>query len=253
MGKTDTAPVYSEVSIVQWNLHIAIDMTGRFNLKAQADVLNKLNADVTTLNEVDKNCIRTGHSDMTKELGILTGSMFTQFCAARALPPEGLFGNAMLSRYSMKLVGSWLIPATRDESRGMMLARIDTPNPFLVALTHLSFRQTPEEDAIRVEAVEFIDKMISKNNPENLPVVLLGDFNAIPDSNPVKALEAAGWKLEKPLSTFPSTEPAISIDHLFIKDARIEVVERIPIDEKIASDHIPVVNKLKIYKSIDHN
>ena len=76
MGKTDTAPVYSEVSIVQLNLHIAIDMTGRFNLKAQADVLNKLNADVTTLNEVDKNCIRTGHSDMTGELGILTGSVY---------------------------------------------------------------------------------------------------------------------------------------------------------------------------------
>ena len=253
MGKTDTAPVYSEVSLVQWNLHIAIDMTGRYNLKAQADVLNKLNADVTTLNEVDKNCMRTGYSDMTKELGILTGSMFTQFCAARAMPPEGLYGNAMLSRYSMKLVGGWLIPATRDEARCFMLARIDSPNPFLVALTHLCFRQTPEEDQIRVEAVTFIDQMISRNNPENLPVVLVGDFNAKPDSDPVKALEAAGWKLEKPLPTFPSEKPVISIDHLFIKDARIEVVERIPIDEKIASDHIPVVNKLRIYKNIDHN
>ena len=248
----EAAPRYCEVSVIQWNLHIAIDMTGRYNLKAQADVLNKINADVTALNEVDKNCSRTGYVDMTKELGILTGSMFTQFCAARAMPPEGLYGNAMLSRYRMELVGSWLIPATRDETRGMMLMKIYAPNPFLVALTHLNFRQTPEEDQIRVEAVKFIDKMISKNNTENLPVILIGDFNAKPGTNPVKALEDAGWKLEKTLPTYPSRKPVSSIDHIFVKDARIEIVERIPVDEKIASDHIPVINKIKIYRNIEH-
>lgn len=78
---------FCNITLIQWNLHIGIDMTGRYNLKRQAEVLNELDADVIALNEVDRNCIRTGFSDMTKELGILTGMMFTQFCAARVLPP----------------------------------------------------------------------------------------------------------------------------------------------------------------------
>ena len=39
----DAAPRYCDVNVMQWNLHIAIDMTYRFNLKTQADVINKCN------------------------------------------------------------------------------------------------------------------------------------------------------------------------------------------------------------------
>ena len=124
-------------------------------------------------------------------------------------------------------------------------------NNFLVALTHLNFRNTPEENLLRVAAVKKIDELIKANNPEDLPVVLVGDFNCYPDSDPVKALQELGWKLEKPLPTYPSKAPVKEIDHVFVKDARIEVVERKGIDEKIASDHIPVVNKLRIYRNKD--
>ncbi|MBQ9336016.1 MAG: endonuclease/exonuclease/phosphatase family protein [Lentisphaeria bacterium] len=242
----ETGPESCRVSIVQWNLHIGIDMTFRWNLKAQADVLNRLNADVTVLNEVDKNCSRTGYTDMTKELATLTGTMFSQFSAARALPPEGLYGNAVLSRYPMSLVGAWLLPSPADERRNMTLMKIDAPVPFLLAFTHLPYRNTPEENLIRVEGVRTIHKLVEENNPGGLPAVLMGDFNCEPGSDPVKALEKSGWKLKKPLPTFPSKKPAVSIDHIFVRDSRVEVSERIPVDEKIASDHIPVINQLII-------
>lgn len=245
----ETAPESCELSIVQWNLHISIDMTMRWNLKQQADVLNRLNADVTVLNEVDKNCRRTGYTDMTGELATLTGTMFSQFSAARALPPEGLYGNAILSRYPMTLVGAWIIPSPADESRNMTLMKIEAPVPFLLAFTHLPYRNTPEENLIRVQAVRKIHDLVEANNPDQLPVVLMGDFNCEPVSDPVNALEENGWKLKKPLPTFPSKKPAVSIDHIFVRDARAEVTERIPVDEKIASDHIPVLNKLIIHKN----
>ena len=245
------APRYFNVKLVQWNLHIGLDMTWRFNLKRQADVLNKLDGDIVVLNEVDKNCPRTGYVDMTKELATLTGMCFSQFAGARINPPDGLYGNAILSRYRMEMVGSWLIPAAPDETRGMTLMKIHASNNFLVALTHLNFRNTPEENLLRVAAVKKIDELIKANNPEDLPVVLVGDFNCYPDSDPVKALQELGWKLEKPLPTYPSKAPVKEIDHVFVKDARIEVVERKGVDEKIASDHIPVVNKLRIYRNKD--
>ena len=245
----ETEPESCELSIVQWNLHIGIDMTFRWNLKQQADVLNRLNADVTVLNEVDKNCRRTGYTDMTKELATLTGTMFSQFSAARALPPEGLYGNAVLSRYPMDLVGAWIIPSPADESRNMTLVKIAAPVPFLLAFTHLPYRNTPEENLIRVEAVRKIHALIEANNPGGLPAVLMGDFNCEPASDPVKALEKNGWKMKKPLPTFPSKKPAVSIDHIFVRDARVQVTERLPVDEKIASDHIPVVNRLIIHRN----
>ena len=242
-----------DLSVVQWNLHIGIDMTFRWNLKTQADVLNRINADIVVLNEVDKNCRRTGYTDMTKVLSTLTGTMFSQFSAARALPPEGLYGNAILSRHEMELVGAWLIPAPADESRNMTLMKINTPVPFLLAFTHLNYRDTPEENLIRMEAVRKIHELIETNNPDGLPAVLMGDFNCGPGSDPAKALEKKGWKMKKPIPTFPSKRPDISIDHIFVRDNRVEVTERIPVDEKIASDHIPVINRLKIHRNNEKN
>ena len=247
----EAAPRYCDVNVMQWNLHIAIDMNFRYNLKAQADVILQHNPDVVVLNEVDKNCPRTGYVDMTQNLAVLTGMCFSQFAGCRILPPDGLYGNAILSRYRMELVGSWLIPALIEETRGMTLVKIHAPNPFLVALTHLNHRTTPEANQARIEAVKKIAELIEKNNPGKLPVILTGDFNCYPGSDPVNKLAELGWTLEKPVPSFPSKKPDIMIDHLYRQtaDKRVEVLDRIGIDEKIASDHIPVVNKVRIYRN----
>ena len=42
---------FCNITLIQWNLHIGIDMTGRYNLKRQAEVLNELDADVIALND----------------------------------------------------------------------------------------------------------------------------------------------------------------------------------------------------------
>ena len=67
----------------------------------------------------------------------------------------------------------------------------------------------------------------------------------------VKKLAELGWSLEKPIPTFPSAKPLRMIDHLYLiaADKRVETLDRIGIDEKIASDHIPVINKLRIYRN----
>lgn len=248
---TEAAPRYSDVKLMQWNLRIGIDMTFRYNLKTQADVILKHNPDVVVLNEVDKNCARTGYVDMTQVLATLTGMCFSQFGGSRILPPDGLYGNAILSRYRMELVGSWLIPALPEETRSMTLMKIYAPNPFLVAITHLNHRQTPEANQARLEAVKKIAELIKKNNPGKLPVVLTGDFNCFPDSEPVKALAELGWTLEKPLPSYPSNKPELPIDFIFREtdDKRTEVLDRTAIDEKTASDHIPLINHLRIYRN----
>ena len=90
-----------------------------------------------------------------------------------------------------------------------------------------------------------------KKYPAELPVILTGDFNCFPDSEPVKALAELGWTLEKPLPSYPSTKPELPIDFIFREtaDKRTEILDRIAIDEKVASDHIPLINQLRVYRN----
>jgi endonuclease/exonuclease/phosphatase family metal-dependent hydrolase len=72
-----------------------------------------------------------------------------------------------------------------------------------------------------------------------LPIILAGDLNATPESEPIR-LYLQGWSYAsqaKPKPTFPSVQP---------KRKRWRVLESRVIDEKIASDHCPVLAVLEL-------
>jgi endonuclease/exonuclease/phosphatase family metal-dependent hydrolase len=240
---------YCAAGVMQWNLHAACDMQGKYNLKAQADVILKCNPDVVVLNEVDNHCRRSGCVDMTRELGTLTGMVFTQFAGAWLLPPDGMYGNAVLSRWPMKLIGAWHIPATLQEARTLTLMQIYAPAPFYAAVTHLNPYRGEDSVLVQVEAVRKIAELLARNAADH-PVMLLGDFNCAPESDPVRELAKAGWRLEKPLKSYPANEPRISIDHIFIRsnDRDMEVADRKVVECNQASDHVPILNNVKIRK-----
>lgn len=240
---------YFNAKVMQWNLHGACDMFGKYNLKAQSDVILQSNPDVVVLNEVDNNCERSGKVDMTKELGTLTGMVFTQFAGAWLLPPDGMYGNAVLSRWNMKLVGAWHIPATLQEARTLTLMLVYAPKPFYVAVTHLNPYRGEDSVLVQIEAVKKIAALLEKNAADH-PVMLLGDFNCAPDSAPVRAMADAGWILPQPLKSYPANEPRISIDHIFIRSSEtaLEVVNREVVECNQASDHVPILNSVKIRK-----
>lgn len=241
-------PESCEVKFMQWNLHIAWDIQGKFNLKQQADVILKHAPDVVALNEVDKCCERTGNVDMTAVLGTLTGMPFTQFCGAWLVPPEGMYGNALLSRYKMNVMGAWHIPAKLEESRTMTLVLVEAPDPFYVAVTHLNAHGGEENNRVRTEAVKNIAELLEKYAAV-YPVILAGDFNCEKGSDPVNALEAAGWSLEQPLKSWPADEARLAIDHVFIRknDPALQVISRESCDAEGVSDHLPVISNLRIH------
>ncbi|MBE6367235.1 MAG: hypothetical protein E7052_04925 [Lentisphaerae bacterium] len=241
-------PESCEVKFMQWNLHIAWDMQNKFNLKRQADVILEYAPDVVILNEVDKCCERTGKVDMTAVLGTLTGMPFTQFCGAWLVPPDGMYGNAVISRYKLNLVGAWHIPSKLEESRTMTLLLVEAPDPFYVAVTHLNAHPGELNNSVRVEAVKAIAELLEKYAVV-YPVILGGDFNCELGSDPVNVLDAAGWKLEQPLKTWPSNGATQSLDHVFTRksDSALQVVSREVGDAQGASDHLPVISNLKIY------
>ena len=108
----------------------------------------------------------------------------------------------------------------------------------------------------RKKSSELILKKIKEVNTQSLPVVLMGDFNSNPDSDPIKifknnlqdALEISSTKLKGPRGTFngfDTMHPMDNrIDYIFVKDMKVTSYRHI--DDRLSnnrhiSDHLPVM------------
>lgn len=113
----------------------------------------------------------------------------------------------------------------------------------------------------REKSSELLLKKINQLNKNNFPIALLGDFNAEPDSRPIKIIteqfgdtaNAVPNGIYGPPGTFTGFDKdAIAtrrIDYIFVKD--IEVQSYRHIDDRMKnnnclSDHLPVLVELKI-------
>ncbi len=105
-------------------------------------------------------------------------------------------GNAVLSRWPIREQRVFPLPGAEiAEPRSLLYALIQTPLGDLpVFVTHLSWE--PEHGPLRLQQVGHIatrvDALAPRGGP-GLPPVLMGDFNAQPDSPEMKHLWEAGF------------------------------------------------------------
>jgi len=112
----------------------------------------------------------------------------------------------------------------------------------------------------REKSSELILKRINKINHQSLPVILMGDFNSIPNSSPVKeiktelsdALQISLEKLQGPRGTFNGFNEDLPIekriDYIFTNDLKVlsytHINDRLNNNRHI-SDHLPVLIKIQ--------
>ncbi len=101
------------------------------------------------------------------------------------------FGNALLSRHPIVDEQSFALPGTESgETRSLLYALCETPHGKLpVFVTHLNWKF--HHGAVRQRQVAFIAERVAELCPIEgplLPPVLLGDFNAVPDSDEIRFL-----------------------------------------------------------------
>jgi endonuclease/exonuclease/phosphatase family metal-dependent hydrolase len=102
---------------------------------------------------------------------------------------EPFYGNAALSRWPILRSQTFELPRCgTGEKRTLLFAEIDSPHglvPFFV--THLNWKF--DEGHVRAAQVRDIAKRIdSVLRPGTFPAVLVGDFNAEPDSDEIRFL-----------------------------------------------------------------
>ncbi len=211
------------------------------DLQAIANVIKQQQPHLVALQEVDVHTMRSGKSsNQAQELARLTG-MKAFF--AKAIDYEGgEYGVAILSKLPMEEMKNTPLPTadgTGGEHRTLATAVITLPqgNKIVFACTHL--------DAQRQDTNRFlqINKIVEVLQLEKLPVVVAGDFNAVPSTPVIKKLDEFFTRtcITNCGFTVPVINPSKTIDFIAVKPgAAFNVIEHQVIDEKYASDHLPV-------------
>ncbi len=243
--KTNTT---KKIRIMTYNVHNCQGMDGKTSPERIARVIARHEPDIVALQELDVKRHRTGGIDqphlIAKHLKMIY-HFHPNICIE-----EGLYGNAILSRYPMKLIYASrlpILPGRPDlEFRGAIWATVDVEGTRVqIFNTHLGLR--PKEQLRQAEALVGEDWLT--HSACDGPVILCGDFNALPGSSVVRriteTLRDAQVELDnhRPHPTWFSPYPLGRIDHIFI-NPQIEVtrahVSKTALD-KTASDHLPLV------------
>lgn len=218
---------------------------GNIDVAAIARVINDQKPDLVALQEVDVNTERSGKGkNQAEELARLTGM---HFYFAKAIDHQGGdYGVAVLSKFPVLDSIRYPLPlpeGIKGEPRTVAAVKIRIPGDKEIwfASTHLDLKEET-----RLYQSDLILKRFGAL-PE--PVILGGDFNALPESKVIARLDGVFKRtcIENCAPTIPVINPRRTIDFIMhTHPARIRTAKNTVIDEKYASDHLPVVAELLI-------
>ena len=258
----ETAPPPADpalrVKVLTYNVLGGRNTDGARDLTRLADVINALDPDVVALQEVDRHTGRLDGVDLPGELALLTGM---DFAFGRAMYYDGgEYGEAILSRFPIVDVTNHALPHQEaSEPRAALATTIQIPaseQTFVFIGTHLDHLRSPTDRIMQATELNAILRHYT-----NQPVLLVGDLNAEPGSEPMRILtdrwtdawtEAGGF-------TIPSDAPRKRIDYILYRpNDRWSVVTTyrgIDVQEadtawrallNVASDHLPLMAEFEL-------
>ncbi len=233
--------------VLSYNIHHGEGVDSKVDLKRLADVIMSCSPDLVALQEVDNQTQRTGRVDQTARLAELTG-LEGRF--VHQLDFEGgRYGQAILSRFPLSEAALHWLPGMPDRERriaGAVSVQVNALKLTFVT-THLHHNN---ETFRRQQAVQ-LNQVFAKNaDAIDLPMILAGDLNATPDSQPLKTL-AEQWQSatagQADKLTFPAAGPKRQLDYILVRpQGRISVRSVQVINEPVASDHRPLLAEVTI-------
>ncbi|MGA1876456.1 MAG: endonuclease/exonuclease/phosphatase family protein [bacterium] len=238
-------------TIMTYNVHSCIGGDSKSFPHRIADVIMQSDPDIVALQELDVRLTRTGSIDQAHLIAKYLEMDYHFHPALRI--EEGHYGNAILSRFPMRLIRAGELPHhpsghRRYEKRGALLAEIEIHGRKVhIMNTHLGL--TRRERLLQAGALLGSEWRLPSNG--RIPLVMCGDFNTMPGSSVYrlfrsKLLDAQCCNGHSPKKTFSSRYPLFRIDHVFttshISVRGIEV-PRTKLT-RLASDHLPLIARL---------
>ncbi len=236
--------------VMTYNIHYGTGVSGELNLEKIAATIKAVDADIIGLQEVDSNYGR--RSDFQDQPTLLANYLGMHYVYGESLrvqhlmPPRGsgYYGNMILSRYPiieshiLRLPTPW-----GTEPRTALMATIATPHGQVVVWsTHLGLSYRARLEQVRT--------LLARVEGEERPCIVLGDFNALPDSAELRLMadhmldtarlhgDDRGTFYAGPSQKMPR------IDYIWLND-QFDVTSHTVVQSP-ASDHLAVVTDIVV-------
>lgn len=235
--------------IMTFNIQHALDyLNQKVDIGLFINKIKGFNVDICGLNEVRGEGPLEDYTDQTNTIadGLGYNRYFGEAIKVRGTSP---YGNAIVSKMPFKSIETVRIPdpektneINRDgepvhyESRIIIKAVFEeNGKEFCVLVTHMGLAVSE-----RRNAVEALCRIIDETE---IPLILMGDFNSIPDDEILlplfERLEDTDSVSSKPNApTYASYEPEIKIDYILYRGLKCTHAETV---EEIISDHFPII------------
>ena len=256
-AQTRTAPTQTDtLRVMTYNVHSCMGMDGKLDAERIARVIARARPDVVALQELDVGRTRSHGMDQAQQIAQCLGMEF-QFHPAVHLEGER-YGDAILTHLPHRLVKTGPLPGLAGkpyiEPRGALWIAVDVHGREIQIInTHLGLNR--RERKVQVDTLLSSDWLAHAQCHE--PVILCGDFNALPASLVCRRLSGRLKDVQvearnhRPRSTFSGRVPAMRIDHIFISSGLEVTGIEVPGSEldRLASDHLPLVAEVVLQKS----
>jgi len=239
--------------VMTYNVHHCQGMDMRLDLPRVSRIIRRFAPDIVALQEVDVDVERSRRTHQPQDIAEMLG-YHHEFLPVR---PQGggKYGIALLSREQLKVCrAANFDQGTEDakrEIRGGLWVQVEVEGQKInIFNTHWGLN--PGE-RVR-QANQLLNSHWLQQVDEDEPVVILGDFNALPET---EAYQVMSRKLRDaqlelphhaPLPTLPSLKPVARIDHIWISPHwKVRAIAR-PTDRqtRLASDHLPLIADLEL-------
>lgn len=239
--------------ILTYNVHRCVGVDRKLDVERIAAVIGEFEPDIVCLQELDVGRARTNGVDQADAIAELLKMSFRFHPAMRV--EEELYGDAVLTHLPERLVRAAALPTLAGvpglEPRGALWLTIEVDG-VQVQVLNTHFGLVPREQRLQAAALVGRDWL---GHPDcQGPRILVGDFNATSVTRPYQRLAAhltdaqRQLGLARTVKTFPSSFPALRIDHCFVSpEVRVTGVQA-PFHPlaRMASDHLPLVIDFEI-------
>ena len=239
-----------QTTVMSYNIHHAVGIDGQLSLERIAQVIEDAGAEIVGLQEVDRFYgARSDFKDQAKELAELLGYHYAYGANLDLAPAAGQtenrqYGTAIVSKYPIIQSENVLLSSFGKEQRGVLHAVVNVRGIHVnVYNTHLGL----DVEGRTAQAQEIVDLASQHEGP----AVLMGDFNARPDSAEVgiflnSGLFADTFEGIDDAYTFPVLNPSYTIDYILASPDVDSAGQRVIRTE--ASDHLPIAAELTFFR-----
>ena len=226
-----------QIVVATYNTHAAVGADRKRDPSRIIRVVRELDADIIGLQEVDSRTNPGSEWDQFEYYAEEYG--FHAVPGPNLVTGRGNYGNLLLARLPVRSFAYHDLSVRSFEPRGAIDARIEAGGTLLrVVVTHLGLR--------RRERQRQLERLYQLTREELDPVLFLGDFNVFS----TRELKAAGFEVPRGRAprSYWSKLPLFALDRILTIPE--SVVEDVHVHRsalaRIASDHLPVIGKLRL-------